>query len=98
MDKETSTVKTEYSPQKNYKWEPSDVFEISGDQFSVLLNTIRYHVSQPGGAPMVNIMSMNTVVEDILKKGVEAGVIVELKEGESLSGEDITGLTMPRAL
>jgi hypothetical protein len=61
-----------YSPDKNYEWEPEDTFELSGVEFSTLLNTTR---------AMMNCLS---ILENLLKAGIEAGVIHEKIDGEQV--------------
>lgn len=102
MAKVKKMEKVTYDPEGSYQWEPSDLFEITGEQFSALINTLRFHVNNSGGAPAVAMIQATSILEDILKEGVEQGVIrrmenVPINNGKDLS-TSIEGLPMPKDL
>ena len=70
---DTSPVKD----QTQYKWEPNDIFELSGEDYSVLLQAIR-SVAATGGAPVALIAQSHSILEQLLIAGVRTGVITEV--------------------
>lgn len=70
--------KPEFNPQANYKWEPTDVFEITGQQLAALYHCLTREVNDPQGASVaLKYEAFNTIIE-LFKRGVEQGVIVEM--------------------
>ena len=67
-----------YDPNLKYTWKPSDKFEMSGEQFSMILNSFRTILSTPEAQRILFIHHANNAVEDIIAKAVEEGVIVEV--------------------
>jgi hypothetical protein len=72
-DPNTTPIKDNTS----YKWEPDDIFEMNGEDYSVLLQAIR-SVAATGGAPVALIAKSHEVLEALLVAGVKSGVIVEV--------------------
>ena len=66
-----------YDPKKNYKWTPEDKFELDGNQFGQLLHAFRAILSTPEAETILRAEKANIVVEDLMKKYVEEGVIKE---------------------
>jgi len=84
-----------YSPDKAYTWKPEDIFELTGVQFSTLLNTIRTKVNA-GAAPVAAILECHNILEALLKSGVDAGVIKESGSEEPIKAtEEIEGVSLP---
>jgi hypothetical protein len=85
-----------YSPEKAYSWKPEDIFELSGVQFSTLLNTLRTKVNV-GAAPMAAIIECHSILESLLKAGVDSEVIKESsKNSESEKATaPIDGVPLP---
>lgn len=69
--------KYQFDPNKSYKWEPTDIFELTGQQFAVIYHMMNEMVTQPGGAAISRIIEANKVVSDIFLEGIDQGVIVE---------------------
>jgi hypothetical protein len=66
-----------YDPNKKWTWKPSDKFEMSGEQFSFILNSFRAILSTPEAQRILYIYNANNAVESIIAKAVEDGVVVE---------------------
>lgn len=79
--------KPTFNPNVNYKWEPTDVFEVTGQQLASLYHCLTREVNEPAGSSVaLKYEAFNTIM-DIFKRGVEQGVIVEM-DG-SLDKEDV---------
>jgi len=70
-------VKPSFDPQKNYQWQPTDTFYISGAQFASLYHSLQQQANNVGGAPVMLIAEAYNVVMDILKDGIADGTILE---------------------
>ncbi len=67
-----------FNPQANYKWEPTDVFEITGQQLASLYHCLTREINTPEGSSIaLKYEAFNTML-DIFKRGVEQGAIVEI--------------------
>ena len=66
-----------FDPNKSYKWQPTDKFEVSGNDFALILNTIRAILSTEDAQKIILANEANKAAEGILGKGVEAGFVVE---------------------
>lgn len=86
--------KPKFKENVNYKWEPEDVFEITGLEFSHLLTLTRILATSTEGVAPVNIVEANRIMESLLVAGVEAGVIKEQSEVPQ-STEPIPGVQLP---
>lgn len=73
----------EYDPTKKYTWSNDDVFEISGKDFGLLLNTFRALLSTEQATKVLMAQRANEVAENILSEYVEKGVVKEMQEDES---------------
>ena len=71
-----SKPKPEFDPRSNYKWEPTDLFEITGLQLAALYHCLNREVNDLGATVALKYEAFN-VIMDILKRGVEQGAIVE---------------------
>jgi len=72
--------KITYDPSKKYSWTPEDTFTLSGSEFGLVLNALRAILNSQEAARILIANQANTVVEDILGKAVEAGVVKEAPE------------------
>lgn len=69
-----------FNPQVNYKWEPTDVFEITGQQLASLYHCLTREVNTPEGATvLLKYEAFNTIL-DVFKRGVEQGAIVPMND------------------
>lgn len=73
-----SKVVPVFDPQKNYKWDPGDTFEISGQQLASLYHCLTREVNEPQGASVALKYEAFNVILDLFKRGVEQGAIVEM--------------------
>lgn len=71
---------SKFSKDRTYRWEPTDLFEITGQQFASLFHALSQEYSERGGASMQLKYEAYQVVMEILKRGVEQGVIVDNEE------------------
>lgn len=71
---------TTYDPNKRYTWTPEDTFTLSGQEFGLILNTIRAVLSTEQAAQVMLAQKASEVIDSIMSKSVEAGVIVEAPE------------------
>lgn len=76
-----------FNPQVNYKWEPTDLFEISGQQLAALYHCLTREVNDPAGASVALKYEAFNVIIDIFKRGVEQGAIVEIDGSPELIEE-----------
>jgi len=70
----------QYNPNSRYTWKPEDKFEISGQEFGLILNMVRSYLATEEAGKFQLMMQTNDVIEKIMKQGVETGVIVEAPE------------------
>lgn len=69
--------KPQFDPGKNYKWNPNDIFEISGQKFASLYHCLQQEMQNIGGAPLHLKAEAYNVIMEIFRLGVEQGVITE---------------------
>ena len=69
-----------YNPDKKYTWTPNDNFVLSGGEFGVILNTFRAILGTPEAAKILLAKQANDIIENIMEKNVEAGIIKEVVE------------------
>jgi hypothetical protein len=75
-----------YDPTKMYTWTPEDKFEMSGEQFGIVLNAIRGILATPEAARILMLDKANAAIENIMAKAVEQGTVTE---AEKPSGEKL---------
>lgn len=76
----------EYNPNAKYTWTPQDTFELTGQEFGLILNTVRSYLASEDAARFQLMSQSNEVIEKILKASVEAGVVKEVPT-EALEAE-----------
>lgn len=69
-----------YDSAKKYTWAPEDTFTISGQDFGLILNTVRSYLSSEEAARFQLMIKTNDVIEKLMIAGVEADVIKEVVE------------------
>lgn len=69
-----------YDSNKRYTWTPEDTFTLSGQDFGLILNTVRAYLSSEEAARFQLMIQTNQVIEKILREGVESDVIKEVVE------------------
>lgn len=77
--------KITYDPSKRYTWTPATEFTLTGEQFGLILNSLRGVISTPEAARILLAAQANDSLESVLAKAVESGVVVEAPEEEQKS-------------
>lgn len=71
------SLKPQFDPNKTYKWDPNDIFEIVGQRFASVYHCLSQDMTIVGGAPLhLRVEAYNAIME-VFRQGVEQGVIVE---------------------
>jgi hypothetical protein len=80
-----------YNPNSKYTWKPEDTFTLTGQEFGLILNTVRAYLSSEEAARFQLMMQTNQVIEKIMKENVESDVIKEVVEEtvEEFSSKDL---------
>ena len=80
-DDETSATEVlTYDPRKKYIWSKDANFSISGNEFGLLLNTLRAVISTEQAQIILRAAESAEVIEQMMAKGVAEGVITEHTE------------------
>jgi hypothetical protein len=81
----------QYDPNSKYTWTPEDTFTLTGQEFGLILNTVRAYLSSEEAARFQLMMQTNQVIEKIMKENVESDVIKEVVEEtvEEFSSKDL---------
>jgi hypothetical protein len=80
----------QYDPSKRYTWTPEDTFTLTGQQFGLILNTVRSYLSSEEAARFQLMMQANEVIEKLMIQGVEADTIKEVEAPvEEISSNDL---------
>jgi hypothetical protein len=69
-----------YNPSKKYTWGPEDQFSLKGDEFGLILNSLRAVLGTPEASRIMLAHQANDIIENMVKRAVEAGVAVEIKD------------------
>lgn len=72
--------KITYDPSKRYTWTPNDQFTLSGEQFGLILNSLRGVISTQEAARILLAAEANNALEQVLANAVESGVVKEAPE------------------
>ncbi len=75
-----TNIMAEYNPNAKYTWTPEDTFTLSGQDFGLILNTVRSYLSSEEAARFQLMIQTNQVIEKIMKEAVENDVIKEAVE------------------
>lgn len=67
----------QYDPSKYYTWEPGTKFLLSGEEFGVMLNSIRAILNSPEGRIILLADQANKAIENSLARAVEIGIVKE---------------------
>jgi hypothetical protein len=81
----------QYDPAKRYTWTPEDTFTLTGQQFGLILNTVRAYLSSEEAARFQLMVQANEVIEKLMIDGVENDTIKEVVEEsiEEVSSKDL---------
>lgn len=74
-----------YNPNSKYQWNKEDVFELSGEEFGILLNGFRAALNTPEAARILLIAEANKIMENIMAKAVEKDIVKEMIEENKLN-------------
>lgn len=77
--------KITYDPSKRYTWTPNDQFTLSGEQFGLILNSLRGVISTQEAARILLAAEANNALEQVLANAVESGVVKEAPEEQQQS-------------
>jgi len=69
--------KITYDPTKRYTWTPTTEFTLTGEQFGLILNSLRGVISTQEAARILLAAQANDSLEAVLAKAVESGDVVE---------------------
>jgi hypothetical protein len=70
----------QYNPNAKYTWTPEDTFTLTGQEFGLILNTVRAYLSSEEAARFQLMLQANQVIEKLMIENVEADVIKEVTE------------------
>ena len=73
----------DYNPNSRYTWKPEDKFQITAQQFGLILNMVRSYLGTEEAGKFMLMQQTNDVIESIMKDGVKEGVIIEALEEET---------------
>jgi hypothetical protein len=80
-DEETSaTVAPTFDPSKKYKWTPETTFTMNGQQFAIVLNSIRGILSTDLAQSLFASQGAADALENLLKSAVEDGRAIEMED------------------
>ena len=69
-----------YDPSKKYTWTPNDAFVLSGDEFGVILNSLRAILGTAEAQKILLADRANSVIENVFSRAVEMNVAKEVPE------------------
>ncbi len=71
-----------YDPNKTYTWGPDTKFVISGQDFSLMLHTVRGILSTKEATNTILAYEFNKKIEEMMASGVAEGKVVEAIQPE----------------
>ena len=71
-----------FDPNKKYTWEIDSEFTLSGNDFGILLNSLRAILSTEEAQRVLLADKASQVMEATLAKAVESGAVVEAPENK----------------
>ena len=69
-----------YDPQKKYTWGPDDQFSLKGDEFGLILNSLRAVLGTPEASRVMLAHQANEIIEKMVERAVNDGVAIEVVE------------------
>lgn len=66
-----------YDSSKSYSWSNNEEFILSGQEFGLVLNTLRAILSTEQAAQILLADRANDILERIMERGVEEGKLIE---------------------
>lgn len=75
----SATIVPEFDPNKKYSWTPDTKFELNGQEFASLLNSLRAFLGTENSQIVLLAKQASDSLEDQLRKAVEEGRAVEIQ-------------------
>jgi predicted secreted protein len=72
-----------FDPNKKYTWEYGAEFVLNGKDFGMILNALRAVINTKEAQTILLAQQAGDALEDLLERGVESGIVVELPENKS---------------
>jgi hypothetical protein len=69
-----------YDPSKKYRWEPGSNFFMTGEEFGVILNSLRAILNTPEAQKVLLAERANIAVENTIARAVQQGIVQEIQE------------------
>ena len=70
----------QYDPRKKYTWSPDTQFTLSGNEFGILLNSLRQIVSTKEAQVILRAADAADVIENLMAQSVASGSVIEHPE------------------
>jgi hypothetical protein len=77
-EESSATVVPTFDPTKKYQWTPETTFAMNGQEFAVMLNTLRGLLSTEFAQSIIAAQAASEAMENLLKGAVEDGRAVEI--------------------
>jgi hypothetical protein len=78
---ESSAIEVpQYDPRKKYTWTPETQFTLSGNDFGILLNSLRQIVSTKEAQVILRAADAADVIENLMAQSVASGSVIEHPE------------------
>ena len=79
-DEPSAMVAPEFDPRKKYTWSSDTTFTLSGNQFGLILNTMRAVISTREAQTIIMAAEASDILDSIMAKNVASGIVVEIQE------------------
>lgn len=73
-----------YDPAKKYQWTPETKFVLNGQEFGILLNTIRAILQAEEAQKVMLAINSSNALDSVLAKAVAGGVVKEAPEQDEI--------------
>ena len=64
-----------YDPSQKYVWSPNERIELTGQEFALMLNSIRSILNLPEAPAIILADKANTAIDAVMVKNIESGKI-----------------------
>lgn len=82
-DKKNQIPVPTYDPKKMYEWGHGSSFTLTGDEFGVILNSLRKILVTPEAQTILLADRASDVIEHVLARAVERGQVKEKEQKKS---------------
>lgn len=86
-----------YDPSKNYTWDSDTVFEMSGQEFGLILNALRGVLSTKESQNIIIAYEANKKIEAVIARAVEQDIIHEAPLPEQMQPMQVVKEEEPKA-